>query len=68
MVSSSIELLIKVVFSFWLIPRLDYLDMTMTEPIIRVACAGFMGLVYVNFADAVFQMGLVWEMTYGTSL
>lgn len=56
-VSSSIELLIKVVFSFWLIPRLNYLGVAMTEPIIWVVCAGFMGIVYVNFCRRCFLKG-----------
>lgn len=56
-VSSSIELLIKVVFSFWLIPRLNYLGVAVTEPIIWIVCAGFIGSVYVNFCRRYFSEG-----------
>ena len=54
-VSSSIELLIKVIFSFYLIPRLNYLGVAMTEPIIWVVCAGFMGIVYLRFCRNCFK-------------
>lgn len=47
-VSSSIELAVKVLFTFLLIPRMGYPGVVITEPIIWVCCAVFLGMIYVS--------------------
>ncbi len=47
-VSSSIELAVKVLFTFLLIPRVGYPGVVVTEPIIWVCCAVFLGIVYIG--------------------
>ena len=45
-ISSAIELIVKVLFCFLLIPRMGYLGVVITEPIIWVICAAYLGVVY----------------------
>lgn len=47
-ISSAIELLMKVVFCIVLIPRIGYLGVVITEPIIWVICAIFLGTIYLH--------------------
>ncbi|MDD3333988.1 MAG: MATE family efflux transporter, partial [Eubacteriales bacterium] len=47
-VSSVIELSMKVVACLWLIPTWGYLGMAMTEPISWVLCAAMLGVMYVR--------------------
>lgn len=49
-ISSSIELLIKIIFCFTVIPKAGYLGVVVTEPFIWVVCAGFMSFIYRNFS------------------
>lgn len=47
--SSTIELLMKVFFCFKVIPRTGYLGVVFTEPVIWTMCAAFLGVVYLRF-------------------
>ncbi|MCD8074624.1 MAG: MATE family efflux transporter [Lachnospiraceae bacterium] len=46
-VSSSIELLVKVIFSLSLVPRMGYLGVVITEPIIWVLCFVYLLVIYI---------------------
>lgn len=45
-ISSSIELVVKIVASWWVIPRLGYISVVATEPLIWVLCMIFLSCVY----------------------
>lgn len=49
-ISSSMELFIKIIFCFTVIPKVGYWGVAVTEPFIWVICAGFMSLIYMNFS------------------
>ncbi|MCM1543414.1 MAG: MATE family efflux transporter [Blautia sp.] len=46
-ISSTIELAVKVLFCMELVPRFGYWGVVVTEPIIWVLCAVFLGIVYL---------------------
>lgn len=46
-ISSTIELVVKVLFCLWLIPRFGYMGVVATEPVIWLLCAVFLGMVYL---------------------
>lgn len=45
-ISSSFELIVKVIAGIWLIPLIGYLCVCLTEPVIWVLCAGFLIIAY----------------------
>lgn len=47
--SSAIELLMKIFFCFMVIPRVGYLGVVFTEPVIWTICAAFLGVIYLRF-------------------
>lgn len=47
--SSSVELLMKIAFCFLVIPRVGYLGVVFTEPVIWTVCAVFLGVIYLRF-------------------
>jgi len=47
-VSSAIELILKILSCLYLIPHLGYRGVAITEPIIWVVCAIFLGLIYLK--------------------
>lgn len=47
-ISSGIELAVKVLFCIMLIPRMGFYGVVITEPIIWVLCAVFLGAVYLS--------------------
>lgn len=47
-ISSAMELLIKILFCVLWIPRLGYWGVVITEPVIWIICAAFLGVVYVR--------------------
>ena len=47
--SSAVELLMKIAFCFLVIPRVGYLGVVFTEPVIWTVCAVFLGVIYLRF-------------------
>lgn len=47
-ISSAIELVIKILFCITVIPRMGYMGVVITEPVIWVICAVFLGTVYCS--------------------
>lgn len=54
-VSSTIELAVKVLFCIFLIPKMGYMGVVITEPIIWVVCAVFMGVIYLRIQRRLHQ-------------
>lgn len=56
-ISSSFELIVKMLAGFWLIPLLGYLCVCLTEPVTWVVCAGFLIIAYVKEKPFTGKMG-----------
>lgn len=47
-ISSAIELVVKILFCIMLVPKMGYMGVVITEPFIWVVCAVFLGVIYLS--------------------
>lgn len=59
MLSSSMELMMKVLAALWLIPRMGFVGTCITEPITWLLCGVFLSIVYVSVCRKTFAKAVM---------